>query len=80
MKIKRTYEIRRKAFHYQMNSMIAEFCMNNDNRYLLDAAQIIKRHFDHSDNIRHYTRKIYYQITIQILELLKENNILKSET
>lgn len=79
MEIKHPYEIGRKALHHQMNSMIAEFCMNNDNTYLLDVTQIIKSDSDHTDNIRHYTRKIYYQIAMQILEILKTHNILESE-
>ena len=77
--VKHPYEVDRKKLHHQMNSMIAKFCMNNVNTYLLDVTQIVKSDSDHTDNIRHYTRKIYYQIALQILELLKTHGILESE-
>mgnify|MGYP004652111669 FL=1 len=80
VEIKHPYEIGRKTLHHEMNKMISEFCMNNDNTYLLDIIQIIKSDSDHTDNIRHYTRKIYYQIAVQILDLLKTHDVLESKT
>lgn len=72
VEIKHPYEIERKKLHQEMNKIIANFCESNENTYLLDVTKIIKSDSDHTDNIRHYTRKIYYQIALEIIEILNK--------
>lgn len=79
VEIKHPYEVRRKELHQEMNKIVENFCESNANTYLLDITKIIKSDSDHTDNIRHYTRKIYYQIALQILKILDECDIVATE-
>jgi FkbH-like protein len=60
-------EPNRAEVHQKYNKVIKDFCENNQNTYLLDVNDFITSVNDHTDNIRHYKRHIYYSIAEQIV-------------
>lgn len=57
--------------HIEMNKVLAEVSARHSNSKILDVARIITNPSDFADSIRHYNRKIYYQIANEIVSMLK---------
>lgn len=63
--------------HIEMNRILSEFVKNNNNCYILDVRKCIKSRSDVTDNIRHYKREKYRDLSILLMGLLYEKRILK---
>lgn len=75
--IKHPHEHDRYKVHIELNKVIEEFCKKNNNTYLLDIKTLLKRDNDYTDNIRHYTREIYYSISIMFVDLLTSLRVIE---
>lgn len=71
--VKHPYEPERYKVHMEMNEVLQQFCQTSNNTYLIDITKLIKNGSDHTDNIRHYTRNIYFKIANEVILFLKEN-------
>lgn len=78
--VEHLYEPKRYKLHIEMNAVLDEFCKNHSNTYLIDITKFIKDDADHTDSIRHYTRKIYFKIANEIISFLMKNEYLDIET
>lgn len=56
--------------HKRLNKSVCKFCENYDNTFLLDVNKIIRSTNDHTDCIRHYTRRVYYEIANEIVSII----------
>ena len=59
--------------HKLMNKALDEFIKDSKNTYLLDVRNIINDTNQLTDNIRHYNREVYKEISKELLILLKSN-------
>ena len=59
--------------HKLMNKALDEFIKDSKNTYLLDVRNIVKDTNQLTDNIRHYNREVYKEISKELLILLKSN-------
>ena len=64
----------RYKYHKIYNDILLKFCADVPNTYLVDVNEFIEGSNDHTDTIRHYTRRIYRQIAVRLIELIKENS------
>lgn len=64
-------EPERYISHIEMNKVMYEVALNHSNVDIIDVAKMITTPSDYIDNIRHYSRNIYYQIAHEILGNLK---------
>lgn len=68
--IEHPLEPQREKFHEIMDDVIDRFVSENSNVSLIDMRRIISSERDHTDTIRHYSRRIYYQIAQEILGIV----------
>ena len=66
-------EPERYLVHKAYNAVIDEFVKLYKNVDLIDIRKIVTKEEDHTDNIRHYSREIYYKIAQQILKTIEED-------
>lgn len=78
-KIEHPNEPKRHKFHEKMNAVISHFAEQHNNVHLIDVNTFISSKSDHTDSIRHYNRKIYFQIAKRILEYLHNCGMLRNE-
>ncbi len=63
-------EINAKQRHIEMNKALNKFVQETDNTYILDVRKIIKKQQDLADNIRHYKRLKYKELSDELIVLL----------
>lgn len=68
----------RYLIHIKINKILQRFAGNNEKVELIDVSKLISSQEDHTDTIRHYNRKIYFEIAGQITNIV--NNVLGSNT
>lgn len=68
--IKHPEEPDRYKVHIELNAVIKNFCCMNNNTFLLDVNKYIHNTSDHTDNIRHYSRKVYYNIATELVTII----------
>lgn len=66
-------EMHRSEVHRILNKSLKKFCETSKNTYLLDVNKIISSPDDHTDCIRHYTRRVYYEIAKSIITIIEDN-------
>ena len=71
-------EINMAEVHKRLNDSVCKFCDSHDNTFLLDVNKIIRSTNDHTDCIRHYTRRVYYEIANEIVSII--NGIIGNES
>jgi len=59
--------------HCQMNKILSDFISKSKNCYLLDVRKYIKETSDTTDNIRHYQREKYYNMSMELIRILKDD-------
>lgn len=69
-------EKNRYLTHIRMNQILRDVCDTYDNASIIDVSSLVKDQRDYSDSIRHYNRKVYYQIATLIIGKLQETGIL----
>ena len=73
-------EPNRYLTHIEMNKVLAEVSAQHSNIELVDVARMVTGSSDYADSIRHYNRKIYYQIANQLVSVLKHYGAVDEET
>jgi len=63
---------RRWERHRAMNAALADVIQDQPQVVLCDVRDFVRTPADHSHNIRHYSRKVYYQIASRINEIVGE--------
>lgn len=58
--------------HIEMNGVLNKVAARHDNIRIIDVAALVKSDSDYLDNIRHYSRRIYFEIANEILAKLRE--------
>lgn len=61
----------RVAVHREKNEVLRAFCAEQENTQLVDVNQFIHGSSDHTDNIRHYNRNVYFQIAQALIEAIR---------
>jgi len=78
--INNDFEKDRDRDHHEMNLWVDEFVNNHSiNTKLLDMREIVTDRSQLTDNIRHYTREIYYQLADKLNELINQIYMEKGE-
>lgn len=68
------------ARHIQMNAVLDQFISDNQNCFLLDVRKYVNSPADISDNIRHFKRTKYKELSEGLLDILKHKIDLQVET
>lgn len=63
-------EPNRYLVHKRLNKVVERFCSENENVIMLDVRKYLVGQECHTDNIRHYTRNIYFKIAEEIIEVI----------
>lgn len=62
----------RELFHKSMNKAIRDFARGNNRIYLLDWTDYVKNQSDFLDNINHYQRHVYYDLSNSVRQIIQE--------
>ncbi len=65
-------EVKSKERHILMNKALDDFINKSENTYLLDIRKFITNENQLTNNLRHYNRKSYRNLSIELLKLLNE--------
>ena len=60
----------RHIYHKNLNAVIREWAQDKDNVFLLDTNDYVKSQSDFTNNINHYTKEIYYRMTMDFIHLV----------
>tara|TARA_B110001450_G_C17660774_1_gene497105 strand:+ start:1453 stop:3234 length:1782 start_codon:yes stop_codon:yes gene_type:complete len=63
--------------HINMNAQLEKVVKKHKNAYILDVSKLVAHHSELTDNIRHYTRKVYVKMSEELINIIK--NITKKE-
>lgn len=63
-------EKERHLVHRELNETVDRFVENADNTYLLDMRKLVHSRTDLTDNIRHYTRQIYFAMAQELINIM----------
>jgi FkbH-like protein len=63
--------------HINMNAQLEKVVKKHENAYILDVSKLVANHSELTDNIRHYTRKVYVKMSEELIDIIK--NITKKE-
>lgn len=77
--INQPYAVNRNKVHRELNQILDEFCEENKETYLLDVRGYTNRNSDYTDSINHYTRRVYYLMSEDMIRYLKEFQLLKDD-
>ena len=69
--------------HREYNETVDQFVRQNANTYLLDMRKIVRSRSQLTNNIRHYTRDVYYQMAAELtglINVVKEINLSAQQT
>ena len=64
--------VRRENFHREMNRMIRQFATGNQRIHLVNLTDYIHSQKDFTNNINHFVPNVYYQVSNDIIPLIKE--------
>ena len=67
----KSYE-NRHVFHKEMNEALRLFAHNNDRILLLDFNEFIHNQNDFTNNINHFQRRVYYEISQKANEYIEQ--------
>ncbi len=59
--------------HKIMNSALDDFIINSENTYLVDLRTIVTSKNQLTNNIRHYQREVYREISLELLTILNQH-------
>ncbi|MBR4118727.1 MAG: HAD-IIIC family phosphatase [Bacteroidales bacterium] len=62
----------RHIYHKELNSKIKEYALTNPHIKYIEVTKHIKSQNDFTNNINHYTPRVYYNITTDIISIIKE--------
>ena len=65
-------EIKAQRRHIEMNKVLEQFVKKNENCFLLDVRKRVYSVEHITDNIRHYKREIYHQLSDDLVNLLNK--------
>ncbi|HFQ5154641.1 TPA: HAD-IIIC family phosphatase [Vibrio vulnificus] len=74
----RPWEVGMETRHKEMNQVLIELENKFNNLNVVDVRHYCKTQEDHADNIRHYSKSVYYKIAQDIVnksDLVLENNV-----
>ncbi len=60
----------RHRSHIELNNAIREFAQNNKRIRLIDLNDIVKSQSDFTNNINHFTSKVYYELSLKVTEII----------
>ena len=63
--------------HINMNAQLEKVVKKHKNAYILDVSKLVANQSELTDNIRHYTRKVYVKMSEELINIIK--NITKKE-
>ncbi len=63
-------EVDRYKVHIEMNKAVDDFISKSNNTYLVDIRKFVTKREQLLDNIRHYERKVYYNIAQEISKII----------
>ena len=63
----------RYKVHIEMNKIVDEFVAQSENTYLLDVRKFVVKSEQLTDRIRHYERKVYFNIAKELSKIIKEH-------
>lgn len=59
--------------HVEMNGVLDKFVKSTENVYLLDMRKIVTKREELTDNIRHYTRDVYYKMANELVNIINSS-------
>ena len=62
----------RHISHKELNMAIRQFANTNNRIKLIDLNDIVKSQNDFTNNINHFTSKVYYELSLKITEIINE--------
>lgn len=60
----------RHISHIELNNTIKKFATNNERIRLIDLNDIVKSQSDFTNNINHFTSKVYYELSLKVTEVI----------
>lgn len=69
----------RHIYHRDLNHLIREWASDKPNVFLLDTNKLIDGQQDFTNNINHFTKKVYYKLSEQIVSLVNQSATKKTE-
>ncbi len=72
-------EPERYLTHVEMNTVLRKVAERHDNVRIIDVAALVRSESDYLDNIRHYNRRIYFEIANEILTKLREVGAIQND-
>lgn len=69
----------RHISHIEINNEIRKFAITNSRIRIIDLNTIVRNQDDFTDNINHFTTKVYYDLSLRITEIINENSKVKIE-
>jgi len=67
------YKERHKS-HLELNKAIRQFANTNNRLKIIDLNEIVKSQSDFTNNINHFTSKVYYELSLKITEIINERS------
>jgi len=64
----------RHIAHRNLNNAIREFALQQKRIKLIDLNDIVKQQSDFTNNINHFTSRVYYEMSRQIIHIINEKN------
>ncbi|MFC5401722.1 hypothetical protein [Cohnella soli] len=69
------WEVDRYLHHRKMNRVLEEFCSKHNRVHIADVRKVVKEREDVTNNIRHYKREKYKDISYEILNILEQYKV-----
>ena len=60
----------RHRSHIELNKTVREFAKTNERIRLIDLNDIVKSQSDFTNNINHFTSKVYYELSLKVTEAI----------
>ncbi len=69
--------INRHIYHKELNQAIRAFAKENSQIKIIDINDYVKSQSDFTNNINHYTARVYYEISQDIIKVINEKSLIK---